>query len=434
MPLKSLRVRLLALLGALILLASAAQFATLFQVSLSSANTLFDYHMQQMALALQDSNFEQKPLDGVDTGQGFDFVIQVWGDAGNQVYQSRPHRALPRPGANGYANVTLFNGEWRIYTVHTQHKVIQVAQQMQARRKRTIQIALQSLWPVWLGALLLLAASWWVVTSALQPVERVRQELGQRDGNSLEPLDAHGLPQEITPLVNDMNALLLRVSDTLNAQQRFIADAAHELRSPLTALKLQVQLLARARDQQERQLAESRLAAATERVIHLAEQLLQLAREDAQEAAAGSQTSLDLHACLRQAIDDAAVFSGSKHIEIGLELSDEAMIHAPHNAIHVLLRNLLDNAIRYTPAGGRIQIVTQPLARGVRLRIADSGPGIDANECERVFDRFYRISGNQQSGSGLGLAIVKTITDRLGARIQLSRADIGGLQVDIVFI
>ena len=418
MPLKSLRVRLLALLGALILLASAAQFATLFQVSLSSANTLFDYHMQQMALALQDSNFEQKPLGGVDTGQGFDFVIQVWGDAGNQVYQSRPHRALPRPGANGYANVTLFNGEWRIYTVHTQHKVIQVAQQMQARRKRTIQIALQSLWPVWLGALLLLAASWWVVTSALQPVERVRQELGQRDGNSLEPLDAHGLPQEITPLVNDMNALLLRVSDTLSAQQRFIADAAHELRSPLTALKLQVQLLPRARDQQERQLAESRLAAATERVIHLAEQLLLLAREEAQDADS-RHAILDLHAYVRQAIDDVAPFSGSKQIAIQLDLSGEALIHAPRNAIHIVLRNLLDNAIRYTPAGGQIQIATRADSQGVRLSIADSGPGIDDAERERVFDRFYRISGNQQSGSGLGLAIVKTITDRLGARIQL---------------
>ena len=432
MPLKSLRVRLLALLGALILLASAAQFATLFQVSLSSANTLFDYHMQQMALALQDSNFEQKPLGGVDTGQGFDFVIQVWGDAGNQVYQSRPHRALPRPGANGYANVTLFNGEWRIYTVHTQHKVIQVAQQMQARRKRTIQIALQSLWPVWLGALLLLAASWWVVTSALQPVERVRQELGQRDGNSLEPLDAHGLPQEITPLVNDMNALLLRVSDTLSAQQRFIADAAHELRSPLTALKLQVQLLPRARDQQERQLAESRLAAATERVIHLAEQLLLLAREEAQDADS-RHAILDLHAYVRQAIDDVAPFSGSKQIAIQLDLSGEALIHAPRNAIHIVLRNLLDNAIRYTPAGGQIQIATRADSQGVRLSIADSGPGIDDAERERVFDRFYRISGNQQSGSGLGLAIVKTITDRLGARIQLSRASMGGLQVDIEF-
>ena len=434
MPVKSLRIRLLALLGALILLASAAQFATLFQVSLSSANTLFDYHMRQMALALQDSSFEQIPLDGAGKGQGFDFVIQVWSDAGNQVYQSRQHRALPHPDASdGYANVTLFNGEWRIYTVHTQHKVIQVAQQMQARRKRTIQIALQSLWPVWLGALLLLAASWWVVTSALKPVERVRHELGQRDGNSLEPLDAGDLPQEITPLVNDMNALLLRVSDTLSAQQRFIADAAHELRSPLTALKLQVQLLPRARDQQERQLAESRLAAATERVIHLAEQLLLLAREEAQDADS-RHAILDLHAYVRQAIDDVAPFSGSKQIAIQLDLSGEALIHAPRNAIHIVLRNLLDNAIRYTPAGGQIQIATRADSQGVRLSIADSGPGIDDAERERVFDRFYRISGNQQSGSGLGLAIVKTITDRLGARIQLSRAHIGGLQVDIAFI
>lgn len=433
MPLNSLRIRLLVLLGAVIVLASAAQFLTSFQASLSSANKLFDYHMQQMALALQDSSFEQIPLKNADSGHGFDFVIQVWSDSGSKVYQSRPHRALPKQAENGYSNVTLFNGEWRIYTTRAQHKVIQVAQQMDARRERSINIAMQSLWPIWLGALMLLAACWWVVTSALKPIERVRSELGLRDGNSLDPVSGAGLPNEILPLVHDMNALLLRVRDTLAGQQRFIADAAHELRSPLTALKLQVQLLSRARDEKARLLAEERLAAGTERVIRLAEQLLQLARQEAIESPAHELEEIDLNHFIRQAIEDAVSYGASKHIQIQADLQACAGIKAQPNAIAVLARNLLDNAIRYTPAGGSVMVTTQQRDQQVLLSISDSGPGIPESEYLRVFDRFYRISGSQQSGSGLGLSIVKAIADRFGASIRLSRSSLGGLAVTIAF-
>lgn len=433
MPLNSLRIRLLVLLGAVIVLASAAQFLTSFQASLSSANKLFDYHMQQMALALQDSSFEQIPLKSTDSGHGFDFVIQVWSDSGSKVYQSRPHRALPKQAENGYSNVTLFNGEWRIYTTRAQHKVIQVAQQMDARRERSINIAMQSLWPIWLGALMLLAACWWVVTSALKPIERVRSELGLRDGNSLDPVSGAGLPNEILPLVHDMNALLLRVRDTLAGQQRFIADAAHELRSPLTALKLQVQLLSRARDEKARLLAEERLAAGTERVIRLAEQLLQLARQEAIESPAHDLEQIDLNHFIRQAIEDAFSYGASKNIQIQADLQACPGIKAQPNAIAVLARNLLDNAIRYTPAGGSVMVTTQQRDQQVLLSISDSGPGIPESEYLRVFDRFYRISGSQQSGSGLGLSIVKAIADRFGASIRLSRSSLGGLAVTIAF-
>lgn len=433
MPLKSLRIRLLVLLGALIVLASAAQFITSFQASLSSANRLFDYHMQQMALALQDSSFEQMPLHGTDSSHGFDFVIQVWSDSGSKVYQSRSHRALPKQAKNGYSNVTLSNGEWRIYTTRAQHKVIQVAQKIDARRERSINIALQSLWPIWLGALMLLGACWWGVTSALKPIERVRSELGLRDGNSLDPLSEAGLPNEISPLVHDMNALLLRVSETLAGQQRFIADAAHELRSPLTALKLQVQLLSRARDEKARLLAEERLAAGSERVIRLAEQLLQLARQEAVESPPHELEQVDLSLCIQQAIDDVSSDSAAKNIQIYADLQASAGVKAQHNAITVLLRNLLDNAIRYTPADGRVTVTTRQLDKSVQLSVADSGPGIPESEHLRVFDRFYRISGSQQSGSGLGLPIVKAIADRFDASIRLSRSSLGGLAVVISF-
>lgn len=431
MSLKSLRIRLLVMLGALILTTAGAQLFTAFHASLASANRLFDYHMQQMALALQDSSFEQLPLQDRDSSHGFDFVIQIWSDSGSKVYQSRPHRVLPQQAATGYSSVTLFNGEWRIYSVRAQHKVIQVAQQMDARRQRSINIAMRSLWPIWVGALLLLLASWWVVTLALRPVERVRAELAARDGQSLDPVNEAGLPDEIAPLVRDLNGLLARVGNTLAGQQRFIAAAAHEIRSPLTALKLQVQLLARAPDAAARALAEARLAAGTERVIRLAEQLLQMARHEGGEPLAQAAQTADLCACIHSVLDDAAAYAASKQIRLIADCASAAQLPLSPDALTVLVRNLIDNAIRYSPAGAQVAVATGVQDGQVCLTVDDTGPGIAEAEYARVFERFYRISGSNESGSGLGLAIVRTIVDRCGASIRLSRSPLGGLRVSV---
>lgn len=430
MPLTSLRIRLLTMLAGVIVTAAGAQLFTSFQASMLAANKLFDYHMEQMALALQDGEFEQLS-GGMAGSQRFDLVVQLWNQTGSQVFQSRPHRALPEPAASGYSNVALANGDWRVYSIRTPERIIQIAQKMEARRQRSINIALQSLWPIWLGALLLLIASWWVVTLALKPLERVRAELKQRDGNTLDPVSEQGLPNEIAPLIHDMNALLQRVASALAGQQRFIADAAHELRSPLTALKLQVQLMARATDESQRQLAQERLAAGTERVIRLAEQLLQLARQESGEPVAPEP--VDLRQCIEQVADELASFRAGKQIVLGIDLQPGIGIYAQPDAISVLLRNLLDNALRYTPDGGCVQIGSHCQTGRVSIVVADSGPGIAPHEYQRVFDRFYRIGGNHEAGSGLGLSIVRAIADRYHGTVELSRSTMGGLAVSVTF-
>lgn len=233
-------------------------------------------------------------------------------------------------------------------------------------------------------------------------------------------------------MVRELNSLLERVRQAFEAQQHFVADAAHELRSPLTALKLQIEGLQRAGDEAARTQARSRLAAGVERASHLVEQLLLLAR---QEAGAGPAQTVDLEPLLRRCLAEQVGAAQARGIDLGLLRADAVQIRGWPDALAVLLRNLLDNAIKYSPEGGKIDVLLLDEGERVRLRVEDSGPGIPPEERERVFDRFYRSAGAQgrASGSGLGLAIVKTIAERHGAQLLLDRSEaLDGLRVDLL--
>ncbi len=431
---RSLRIRLILLLGIAIVAATVLQFAATFRIAMQKADTLFDYHMQQMALALQDSSFQQPDwyMPGDEQMANFDFVIQIWTDDGVRVYQSRPYRTLPQRGALGYSTVALDNGDWRIYSTHNNTRVIQVAQKMDSRRNRAISLALHSVWPIVPVALLLLAAAWWVVTSALAPLNRIGHDLAHRNADSLAPVSAQGVPKEVSLLVAELNSLLARMARALQSQQRFVADAAHELRSPLTALKLQVQTLARARDEAARAQGVGRLLGGVDRASRLVEQLLSLAREDPLSQAAEPAT-VCLSACVEMAMGDVASLASSRHIEIERRGLAPAAISGDPESLRIMVRNLLDNAVRYTPEHGRVSIELAADDVNVQLTIEDSGAGISAPDRARVFDRFYRVPGTNPSGSGLGLAIVKAIAERHGAAVWLGAAVLGGLAVTIAF-
>ncbi|HVL77172.1 MAG TPA: histidine kinase dimerization/phospho-acceptor domain-containing protein, partial [Noviherbaspirillum sp.] len=279
---RSLRIRLLLLLGVAIGAAAFLQFTASFRAAMQEANNLFDYHMQQMAFALQDSGFEEAGWHGMAgaNDEDFEFVVQIWTDDGVRVYQSRTYRVLPERAPLGYSNVRLPNGDWRVYAVQASTRVIQVAQRIESRRSRAMALALRALWPVLAVSVLLFGAAWWVVTSALAPLNRIGHDLANRNADSLAPVSTRGVPHEVSLLVAELNSLLARVAKALQSQQRFVADAAHELRSPLTALRLQVQTLARARDDAARQQAVARLLGGVDRATRLVEQLLVLARQD----------------------------------------------------------------------------------------------------------------------------------------------------------
>ncbi|RJG04838.1 two-component sensor histidine kinase [Noviherbaspirillum cavernae] len=431
---RSLRIRLLLLLGIAIVAAALLQFAATFRIAMQKADTLFDYHMQQMALALKDSGMQAPDWYASQDGEtgAFDFVIQVWTDDGVRVYQSRPYRTLPSQGVFGYSTVTLANGDWRIYALHTNTRVIQVAQRMESRRNRAISLALNSVWPILPASLLLFAVAWWVVTSALAPLNRIGHELANRNADSLAPVSARGVPQEVSLLVTELNSLLARMTHALQSQQQFVADAAHELRSPLTALKLQVQTLARARDDTLRTQAIERLHGGVDRASRLVQQLLSLARQDPLSQPAAPET-ISLTDCVEQAVGDVASFASARAVTLRHGIFEAASLRGDADSLRIMTRNLLDNAVRYAPEGGQVRIDLAMDDSVITLTIQDSGPGIPDENRSRVFDRFYRVPGTSPSGSGLGLAIVKAIADRHDASVTFGDAALGGLAVTVAF-
>ncbi len=431
---RSLRIRLILLLGVSIVAASAVQFTTSFRTAMHQADKLFDYHMQQMALALQDSPFQQEQWYTAppDNDNAFEFVIQIWTEDGVRVYQSRRYSVLPNQGVLGYSNVTLGNGDWRVYGVRNDTRMIQVAQKLDARRNRAISLAMNSLWPSIPVVVLLLGMVWWVVTSALAPLDRIGRDLANRNADSLAPVDATGVPQEVAHLVAEVNSLMGRMVQALQAQRRFVDDAAHELRSLVTALTLQVKTLSRARDDASRTQALTRLQGGVDRAAHLLEQLLTLARQDPL-AAAEPDALVSFADCVEQASDEMTPLAMARQVELHYGTLSSVRVRADADSLRMLVRNLLDNAIRYTPQNGQVHVKLTADGNQAVLSIEDSGAGIPSENRDRVFDRFYRVPGTNVSGSGLGLAIVKAIADRYQARVELGQAALGGLSIRIYF-
>jgi two-component system OmpR family sensor kinase len=286
---------------------------------------------------------------------------------------------------------------------------------------------------------LLALAVWWAVSRLLAPVQRVRGQLAQRRPDDLTPVSGAGLPSELQPLVHEFNALLARVQQAFDAQQHFVADAAHELRSPLAALKLQLQGLQRAPDTATRERAVERLGSGIDRATRLVEQLLALARQEAQIAAGAPPQPVPLAELARQAVLDATPAAQQRGIDLGLAPvppeAEGASVPGHAQALAILLRNLLDNAIKYTPRGGRVDVALQADDGHITLLVDDSGPGIAPAERAQVLQRFHRGAqpeGAPASGSGLGLAIADSIARLHGARLQLADApQLGGLRVSL---
>jgi two-component system OmpR family sensor kinase len=432
----SLRARLLWFLLAAIVLAAGAQALVAYRTVLSEADDIFDYHMQQMAMSLRAGLPPSAAVGGIGGGeQNFDFVVQVWTADGVRIFESADQAALPQLAVLGFADVHARGTTYRVFSMQTRGLVIQVAQDMAARRSMAGTLALRTIAPVALMAPLLMLVVWWVVSRSLAPVARVRKQVASRQADDLSPVNEEGLPEEVRPLVQELNLLFDRVRHAFDAQKHFVADAAHELRSPLAALKLQVQGLQRAPDDAARDLAVSRLVAGIDRATRLVEQMLALARHEASMAAGAKPEPVDLAEVTRLAISDAVAAAQARGIDIGIAHADAAVVSGQPEALRMLLRNLLDNAVKYTPEGGRVDIGIAKLDDdAVELSVDDSGPGLPAAERERVLDRFYRSGEPQAPGSGLGLAIVKSIAELHGATVALEVSpSLGGLRVRVVF-
>jgi len=436
----SLRGRLLWFVLVAILLAAVLQAVTAYRGALQQADAMFDDHLQQMAHSLRVG----VPL-GIaqaedDDGTGFDLYVQIWGQDGRQIFRST-RSALPPRAVLGFSDVEAHGNRYRVYTLQTPSQTVQIAQNLSARTARARGLALRAVLPFVLLTPLLMLAVWWIIKRSLAPIERTRRIVASRAANDFSPLADEGLPDEVRPLVDELNLLFGRVRSAFEVQKHFVADAAHELRSPLTALKLQAQALRRAdAEPAAREAGITRLNQGIDRAIRLVEQLLLLAREEAGTWQAGpSAERVDLQTVVKLAVADVLPQARHKRIDLGVAENQPTLANVSVNgqveALRILLRNLLDNAVKYTPSGGQVDVSLQLDEGQAILAVEDSGPGIAADDRSRVFDRFFRASDVAlEAGSGLGLAIVKVIADRHGVTLALDRSErLGGLKVNVRF-
>lgn len=398
---------------------------------------LFDKVLLDAAYALSHANYAQgaKP-DSNDLalhGDGIDLVSQIRDSEGQILFQSHPFLPIPQGEKSGYDTVNWQNQAWRVVNLKTDKGLIQVAQAQQERRETANEITLHLLTPLlillpaltlWLG---------WAIGRGLAPLAQVAAAVAQRNPHSLDPIPDKDLPAEVNILVGALNGLLNQLNQALLAQRQFTADAAHELRSPLTALSLQAQLAERAIAPEQRAQALQTLRQGIDRASHLVQQLLTLARLEP-EVGDSPLKPLFLDDLARNVVADFAPLAANRHIDLGLTRADHVLVAGAEEALRILLGNLIDNAIRYSPTNTRIDVSVFKDAKTVRLEVNDTGTGIALDERDRVFDRFYRVLNSAESGSGLGLAIAKRIADQHQADITLSDGDGGmGLKVIVTF-
>ena len=370
-----------------------------------------------MALSLRDqtlaipADFELFPQFGND------FAIQVWDPGGVLVYLSGAGVVLPKSHA-GYDTITVDGQDWRVYAYADAARTIQVAAPITVRSGRATSMALRILIPVLATIPLYALLIWLIVGEGLKPLVQIAGAIRRRAPSSLDPLPERGLPEEVTPMVSELNGLLGRLREALDKQKRFTADAAHELRSPLTALQVQLDMVARARSPEESRAALDSLRAGMRRAGRLIEQMLTMARVDP-EAAGETFGDVDLGSLATSVAAELEPLAEAKRIALTLKQLDAVKLHGQPQALRTLIRNLVDNAIRYTPTGGQVLLSIENLQGEVLLQVEDSGPGIPPEERARVFDRFYRLPGSHAEGSGLGLAIVQQVAHAHDARVTL---------------
>lgn len=432
---RSIRRVLLAWLLAIVLIGVVLAGVLIYRQARAEANALFDYQLQQTAAALPSEPFSSVLGGHASNGEGV--VIQIWSRDGAQLYYSHPRAPLAPRAELGFTTERTPAGDWRVYSAIVGDNVVQLAQPMAIRDLLAAETAWRTVWPLLVLLPVLGLGVWLIVGRGLRPLSRLARALEGRRPEAVDLLPEHRLSSEIRPLVRALNGLLQRLSGALDTQKAFVADAAHELRTPLAALRIQAQLLERAADPAARQEALADLQRGVARATRLVEQLLSLARAEAAHdvapsaspAVPGAATAVALLPLIETCVLALTPLAIEKGVDLGIENALATSIAGDAEALRVMIGNLLDNAVKYTPPGGRVDVSVGVRDARAFIDIVDTGPGIAPAERERVFDRFYRAHAAPapgafpEQGSGLGLAIVRRIAERHGARIALSEGD-----------
>ena len=428
---RSLQFRLSLWLSLTIILVAATAGFLSFSSAFDEAIELQDDQLRQTAALLQRQLLSAAPTE-VAGPPGADPESRLI------VLTSHPHEGWKpedvapdlRPDLpDGLQTVGIRSVPWRLFvSTHDGGVRVAIGQQTTGRDEIANKSALRTVAPLLSLVLLLPLLVGYLIRKMLQPLKVMAAGLESRSEPVWQEIAAGGVPSEIRPFVVAIKRLLARVAQSVAAQRRFLADAAHELRSPLTALSLQAELLEAAEMPEEARMRLAALRRGIGRTRNLLDQLLALARAQSQT---GEPRPVRVICVIRQVLEDLMPLAEARHMDIGVVRQDDVVVRAREMDLTILVRNLVDNAIRYTPEGGKIDLAVEAGADGAVFRVDDTGPGIPPDERERVFDPFYRALGTDEFGSGLGLSIVKTIAERIGATVSLGQSGSGGLQVAV---
>lgn len=435
----SLRARLLLLLlSATLLLWSVAGVLSFFEAH-HEIEELFDAQLASSARILL-AQAGHAPGE-IKVGSATEFhkyerkiAFQIWDEHGRQLLRSA--NAPPQATAGerrGFHDVWAGSHKWRVFSHWDEERRlwVQVAESYEVRDELTEAIAAQLFYPLVFALPLLAFLVWLGVGKGLAPLQRVAAEVSRRAPQHLSQLKADGVPSEIRPLVAALNALLVRLGLALENERRFTADAAHELRTPLAGVKTQAQVALRATDDGQRRHALRQVVAGTDHATRLVEQLLTLARLDP-----GAKSAQFRPLALRALLVECVMAQAPQALEKSIELSvadGDGKISGDPTMLAVLMRNLVDNAIRYTPPGGWVKTGVNATPDGIVLEVRDSGPGVAEEEREQVLRRFYRVLGSGAEGSGLGLSIAQRVAELHGGTLELGESEAGGLAVRVHF-
>ncbi len=433
---KSIRKRLLLWLTSALLIASLVLGLVTYQITKSEIDEMFDANLQQVAIALR-TQFplpaveQQAPETGKKVANEDDYVIQLWDTKDKLAYASHPNISLPLLKHKGLHSVSFQGDDWRVYSSPVGNGYIQVAQSLDDRLSTVKEVVSAIIVPGFIFVPLFGLLIWLAVGRGLRPLINLSDDVEALGPQAMTPLVQDNVPQEIKPLTSALNNLLERLKAAMELQRQFTADAAHELRSPLTAINLQLEILERASTVEERNSALHTLKQGIQRSIHLVQQLLMLARLEP-NVSAKPFISIDFLELARLSVAQFILIAEEKKIDLGLDNRGCVLLTGDHESLRILLNNLIDNAIQHTPSGGKIDISARQTSHSIAVEVSDSGPGIPLSERERVLDRFYRAATKTQ-GTGLGLSIVRAIADNHNAQLKLLDSYLGGLSVRVIF-
>lgn len=423
-------------MATLVLGIAAVALAT-YYAALQQIGALFDDELRQIAQAvhLREDWAEEGTVR--IAREDVAFAVRAYDESGRVFFES----GLPSLPADapktldpGFSLVEAPDGPWRIYTHVTPEGMVQVAQPEAIRDALARELSLRMLLPelLFLPVLAVLVA--WILKRALAPLDHTSARVRERDAARLDPLPTAGVPSELAPLVEQINALLARLAASLETQRRFVADAAHELRSPVAALALQIQLVERAQSEAARAAALAELKGGIARTGRLVQQLLDLARL---EPGVPSEVPgpVDLAQVVREVIGSFAARADGQDVDLGADAPPAVLVTGSASELRSLVANLVDNALRYAPAHSAVTVSLREARGAIELAVDDAGPGIPPSQRERVLRRFQRIDGDSTSGSGLGLPIAKAIVERHRGDLVLADASPGkappGLSVQV---